>query len=86
MLGPPRTEKGMDSIFVVVYRFFKISLFIPYRKTFDAPHVAKLFFKEIIRLHGVPNFIVTYRDSKFFANFWTTLWQRFDTSLSITAQ
>jgi hypothetical protein len=46
--------------------------------------LAQLFFKEVVRLHGFPNSIVSDRDARFTSKFWRALWQHFGTKLAMS--
>ena len=66
----PKTNKGYDAIFVVVDRLTKMAHFIPTKTTATAEDTAELFRDNIFKLHGLPEDIVSDRDSKFVGHFW----------------
>lgn len=61
--------QGKYYIYVVVDRHMKFSHFFVIKSKYSVLHVAKLFFREVFRLHGLPKTIVSDKDHRFMGSF-----------------
>lgn len=72
--GLPKVQ-GRDCIYVVVYRLTKFAHFFAISSDYTTSQVAELFFREVLRFHGLPKYIVSDRDSRFLSAFWQELFR-----------
>lgn len=78
--GFPKVE-GMASIFVVVDRFSKYTIFIACPKVCPAEVAVGLFVKYVVKYFSVPEDIISDRDTRFTGRFWTLLFDMMGTEL-----
>ena len=71
--GLPMTWRQHDSIMVLVDKLTKAAHFILVKSTDKTDDIAKIFMRDIFKLHGLPKEIVSDRDVKFTSNFWKGL-------------
>ena len=72
VVGLPDSE-GYDAIWNVACRLTKMRHLIPCHSTIGAHGLAKLFVKHFFRLHGLPEFITSDRETQFVNRFWKRL-------------
>jgi hypothetical protein len=80
----PPTKDGHDAIVVIVDKYSKMIHCVPTTTTVNAPQLARLFFDEIVRHHGVPSSIISDRDPRFTSSFWQQLWKQLGTKLAMS--
>ncbi|WVZ76440.1 hypothetical protein U9M48_024416 [Paspalum notatum var. saurae] len=81
IVGLPRTQKGYNSIWVVVDRLTKVAHFISVNTTYSGARLAELYISIIVCLHGVPKRIISDRGSQFTSHFWEQLHESLDSKL-----
>jgi hypothetical protein len=77
-------SNGYDAVLVVVDRLTKMRHYVPCLMTSNAEDVARIFVREIYRLHGAPASVVSDRDIRFVNNFWDQLSKRLRLSTKMT--
>ena len=65
VVGLPVTGRKHDSIWVMVDRLTKLAHFLLVRTDYSLDKLAKLYIKEIVRLHGILVSIISDRDPSF---------------------
>ncbi|GBG78703.1 hypothetical protein CBR_g27928 [Chara braunii] len=80
--GPfPRDRHGHDGILTVVDRLSKYARFLPCKYHAAAPELARLLHTGRITNQGVPEDIVSDRDTRFMSAFWTSLMAESDMTM-----
>ena len=72
-VGPFPPVDTLNYIWVVLCRLMSLVHLIPLRMTMTAAELAPVFMSNVVRLHGLPETIVSDRDPKFTSLFWTEL-------------
>ena len=77
----PRSRAGHDAIVVFVDKLTKMVHYVPTSTTVTAVQLATLFLTHVVRLHGVPDSIISDRDPRFTAHFWRSFWTQLGSRL-----
>jgi hypothetical protein len=72
-IGPLPKSNGYDAIAVVVDKLTKLVHVMATTTKVTAKEFALLFFDNVVRLHGVPEAVITDRDTRFTSLFWKEL-------------
>ncbi|XP_049348983.1 uncharacterized protein LOC125813541 [Solanum verrucosum] len=80
----PRSFRKFDSIWVIVDRLTKSAHFLPVKTTYTVEEYARLYIKEIVRLHRVQISIISDRGSQFTANFWKSFQKSLGTPVNLS--
>jgi hypothetical protein len=65
IVGLPRTQKGNDSIWVIVDRLTKVAHFLPVKTSYNVSRLAEMYVDNILKLHGAVRSIVSDRGPQF---------------------
>ena len=65
----PQTSQGLDTVWVVLDRLTKSTHFLPIRINYSMERLAQVYIREIVKLHGVPESVVSDRILNFNLDF-----------------
>jgi hypothetical protein len=83
-IGPIKEVDGFNCIMVTVCRLSKERHYSPCHTTMKASDLAKIFVRDIWRLHGLPDSVVSDRGPLFVSEFWRAVCHRLQIKISLS--
>jgi transposase InsO family protein len=80
----PRSQ-SFTCILVIVNTFTKYANFLPLKHPFTALYVARLFYDQVYKHHGLPKSIISDRDKVFMSHLWRELFRLADVQLRMSS-
>ena len=84
IVGLPRTQRGYDSIWVIVGCLTKVAHFLSVKTVYTSAKLAELYMERIVSLHGVPKKIVFDRGTQFTSHYWQKVHESLGTKLNFS--
>ncbi|NBK24827.1 MAG: hypothetical protein EOM68_22730 [Spirochaetia bacterium] len=81
----PTTQRGFDSILVFVDKLTKMVHLVPTRESICAEECAQLFVDNVVRLHGMPDEVLSDRGGHFHNKFWAEVLRLTQTKQLLTS-
>nr|GEX03502.1 reverse transcriptase domain-containing protein [Tanacetum cinerariifolium] len=76
--------RSYDTIWVIVNRLTKSTIFVPMRETDPMEKLARMYLKEVVARHGIHVSLICDHDPSFASNFWKSLQNALGTSLDMS--
>nr|GFA45970.1 polyprotein, putative [Tanacetum cinerariifolium] len=80
----PKSSQGYNTIWVIVDRLTKSTIFTPIRETDLMDKLARIYLKEVVTRHRIPVSIISDRDLRFASSFWRSLQNALGTRLDMS--
>ncbi|KAJ0919921.1 putative nucleotidyltransferase, Ribonuclease H [Helianthus annuus] len=80
----PRSQRGNDTIWVIVDRLTKSAHFLAIKETDKISTLTDVYLKEVVSRHGVPTSIISDRDARFTSELWQAMHKSFGSRLDMS--
>ena len=84
IVGLPPTPRGFNAIVTLVDKLSKMMHCVPTRNDINAVELARIYFDNVIRLHGIQEAIISDRGTHFTSIFWKSLFKLLGTKIKLS--